>query len=81
MNKAVKVTEFVGFMSGDFECFCLSRIPFKDWVKKPGCYPDPDLLYPDELFPVECNEDEGLEDRQLWEFKITVEAVRVNDKQ
>lgn len=29
-----KVVKFEGYMSGDYECFCLSRVPFEKWVEK-----------------------------------------------
>jgi len=76
-----KVTEFTGYISGDYECFCLSKIPFEEWVEKERkrvckrkvVYPDPDLLYPDDFFPEEAEE-------KLCKFKITVEVEEVAEK-
>ena len=73
-----KETEFEGYVSGDYECFCLSKVPFDQWTKiqhkrmKAGDYPYPDplLLYPNDFFPKEAREGK-------WRFKITVEAEQV----
>ena len=74
-----KVTEFEGFVSGDSECFCLSKIPYEEWVKIPfeekfdpeNMSMDKYLMYPHVFFPEECREGK-------WKFKITVEAERVD---
>ena len=73
-----KTTEFVGYVSGDYECFCLSKIPFEEWVevrrerskKEEYPYPDPLLMYPGEFFPEVCNNGK-------WAIKITVEVEKV----
>ena len=71
-----KTTEFVGYISGDYECFCLSKIPFEEWIKLEANRKyescdmfDPMLLYPSYFFPEECKNGK-------WEFKITVEAIK-----
>ena len=76
--KKEKVTEFEGFLSGDFECFCLSKVPFKEWLKVTQQrsiprYPDPLLLYPSDFFPEGCKNGK-------WKFKITVEATKVGKR-
>ena len=73
--KKEKVTEFEGYMSGDCECFCLSKVPFQEWLRVTHQrsiprYPDPLLLYPSVFFPEECKNGK-------WKFKITVEATKV----
>jgi hypothetical protein len=69
-----KVTEFEGYISGDCECFCLSKIPFEEWAKKNWkTWSDPDLLYPGDFFPKELR-------NKKCRFKITVEAEIVPEK-
>ena len=77
--KKGKVTEFEGFLSGDCECFCLSKVPFKELVRVtlkgsiPVYYPDALLLYPCDFFPKDCKNGK-------WKFKITVEATKVGKR-
>jgi len=68
----IRVTNFEGFVSGDFECFCLSRIPFEDWSKKERSYEEDEVLlkYPNSFFPEGCNEGK-------WKFTITVKAENI----
>ena len=73
-----KITEFVGHMSGDLECFCLSKVSPEEWVKietkrfknRETVYPDPLLLYPSVFFPKECKEGK-------WKFTIVVKAEKL----
>jgi len=67
MTVEKKVTEFTGYVSGDYECFCLSKITFKKWRKAQD---DSVLLYPNEFFSDKMQEGK-------WKFKITVEAEKV----
>ena len=75
---AKKETTFEGYLSGDYECFCLSKVPFEEWTKikterskkKDYPWPDPLLIYPDQFFPEETEEGK-------WKFKITVDAERI----
>ena len=71
-NALIRVTNFEGFMSGDYECFCLSRIPFEEWVKKERLPEDDEVLlkYPNSFFPKGCN-------KGKWKFTITVKAEKV----
>lgn len=88
MMLAKKVTVFEGYISGDYECFCLSKVPFKEWVENQRELHKIDVddeeafwkwhkkaedltLYPSNFFPKECTEGK-------WQFKISVEAKRVN---
>ena len=65
-----KVTEFEGYVSGDYECFCLSKIPFSKWKKTQK---EDVLLYPDDFFPA------GARGRKC-KFRITVEAEIVSSE-
>lgn len=69
-----KVTDFVGYLSGDFECFCLSKVPFEEWWKWHRKH-EALTLYPSHFFPEECK-------KGRWKFTISVQAERVdnNDK-
>ena len=75
MNKLKKITEFEGYVSGDYECFCLSKVPFEEWARRERTeinvvYPDPLLLYPNAFFPEKTKQGK-------WKFKITVEATKI----
>ncbi len=76
-----KETIFEGYMSGDCECFCLSKVPFAEWQhlrlerRKAGdilFYPDPLLFYPSEFFPSEAHTGK-------WRFKIVVEIEQLEE--
>lgn len=80
-----KETVFEGYMSGDHECFCLSRVPFAEWVEHAKKMPTREkgekafwkwhkehkalTLYPSYFFPKKCREGK-------WKFKITIEAIK-----
>ncbi len=70
------VTKFEGYISGDYEGFCLSKIPFKEWAKQlsKNQNKDEDLLYPNAFF-------KGLDDDHniKYRFKITVEAKLIKE--
>ena len=83
-----KETIFIGYISGDYECFCLSKVPFKEWCEHQQKMPrsrdekkfwawhkahEALTLYPSRFFPEECKEGK-------WKFKIIVEAVKENDE-
>lgn len=80
-KQVTKITEFEGYISGDYECFCLSKIPFKEWAKlndmrklsakgirKREEYLESVLLYPNTFFP------EDAKDKKC-RFKISVEVT------
>lgn len=86
MTTETKVTEFVGYVSGDCECFCLSKVPFEEWAEHSKKMPtrakgekafwkwhtehEALTLYPHLFFPKECK-------KGKWKFKITVQAEKV----
>jgi len=73
-------------MSGDYECFCLSKVPFNEWVEHCRKMPVQEkgetawwkwhkahealTLYPSLFFPKECEEGK-------WKFTIKVEAEKI----
>ena len=82
-----RITNFEGYMSGDSECFCLSKIPFNDWCKIQKTMPhegtDKEFMdwhnrvklliqYPSKFFPEECR-------KGKWKFIITVEATPITE--
>jgi hypothetical protein len=84
-----KETVFDGFISGDYECFCLCKIPFEEWVEQGRKLPrrgdkkiflkwheklEALTLYPDKFFPKECRQGK-------WKFTITVEAEPLEKKE
>ena len=84
-----RITYFEGYMSGDYECFCLSKIPFEEWCKRKREMPhdcsdkefmewhtkmDLLTLYPSKFFPKEC-------DNGKWKFTITVQATPIVEVQ
>jgi len=85
---AKKTTTFIGYIGGDCECFCLhkessaefderlKKIPspdnkeaFEKWIEEEDVY----SLYPNDFFPKECRQGK-------WKFKITIEAIKIEDK-
>jgi len=86
-----KVTWFVGYLSGDYECFCLSKVPFKKWVErhrklsKIDIDADDGKQYAREykkirkllLYPDYFFPKETKQGK--WRFKITVEAEKVRE--
>ncbi|MHA1268046.1 MAG: hypothetical protein ACTSRS_22700 [Candidatus Helarchaeota archaeon] len=73
--KIKKITEFVGYISGDGDCFCLSKVSYEEYNrifdevflgKRDAEILKDLLMYPDDFFP-EVDED------KKWKIKITVE--------
>jgi hypothetical protein len=73
--KQEKKTEFTGYLSGDYESFCLSKIPFDEWVKVDAENKDLNdelLLYPSDFFS------SGWKDKKM-KFTIIVKAELVEE--
>lgn len=84
-----KVTKFEGYLSGDYECFCLSKIPFEEWKKRQRKATKIDIDVDDGkkyareykkirdllFYPSLFFPDETRKGK--WRFKITVEAEEV----
>lgn len=86
--KKSKVTEGVGYLSGDYECFCLSKIPFEEWTQKHqellgsglsgkgwdkiGELDEKNLSYPNDWFP------KGFDDKKV-RYRITIELEEVEE--
>jgi len=70
-KKLTKVTEFIGYLSGDGECSCLSSE-----ISEHG-FSRGEEIQLDELFPDEVEEEHG-DKISKWKFKITIEAERVD---
>jgi len=83
-KKLTKTTEFEGYMSGDGECFCLSKKPYKDFIDYSNMSESEisqamkeeyeNILYPSAFFPDECAPIMS-DKREKFKFKITVEAI------
>ena len=85
-NLAFQTTKFEGYLSGDHECFCLSKIPFEKWVEHAQKMPIPSkgekawwkwheehealTLYPSHFFPKKCKEGR-------WKFTVSVQAEKI----
>ena len=73
---ATKVTEGVGFFSGDMECFCISAVTPEVWeeIRKEKGISEAEKLriYPEQLIP-----EEFLLNEKKVRYKITVEAEEV----
>jgi hypothetical protein len=69
-----KTTTFTGYCSGDYECFCLSDIPFPKNVQNKKAK----NLYPNDFFPEECT-DIMHDDKKKFKFTITVVAEEVKE--
>ena len=63
MPNTIKITEGVGYLSGDNVCFCIHPVPFEEWLK---LAPRPEGQYPSEWFPA------GFEDKRV-RYRITIE--------
>lgn len=90
LEKKRKETVFDGYMSGDYECFCLSKVPFQEWLKKQK-----------ELYNVKRNDEKAFTawynefkdltlypsrffpkecEKGRWQFKIIVEAEKLDSE-
>ncbi len=71
-EKYNKTTEGKGYISGDFDCWCIHAVPFDEWRKT--CGRDDDI-YPSHFFPEEVNK----LDEPYVKYKITVEVIIVDE--
>lgn len=81
--KRIKTTEGVGYISGDYECWCIHPVPFDEWkdrdlfeVRKEL----PDSIYPSDLFPLALDldfEKDGFDYDRKVRYKVTVEVEHI----
>ena len=86
--KASKITEGEGYVSGDYECWCIHDIPFEKvqermhtWLTEEGDEP-PESVYPSDMFPQsETLNKKGFDYSKKIRYKVTVEVEHVEDDQ
>ena len=84
--KAKKVTEGEGYVSGDYECWCIHDVPFdavqermRSWLDKDGEGEEPpESVYPPDFFPSsDWLDGVGFNYTRKVRYKITVEVEHV----
>lgn len=84
--KAKKITEGEGYVSGDYECWCIHDIPFEAvqkrmrvWLNNDGEGDEPpEGVYPSNLFPKSGWLDgKGFNYKKKVRYKVTVEVEHV----
>ncbi len=82
--KAKKVTEGEGYISGDWECWCIHDVPFKEWKERVlNCIRNdgsesPEGVYPFDFFPPDLELDEdGFDYDKKIKYKVTVEVEHI----
>jgi hypothetical protein len=76
-NVFTKITEGVGYISGDHECWCINDHPWCDRGKSENLYKDG--IYPDEFVPLEVEDimarNNGREPKVRYKVTFQVEFL------
>jgi len=76
-----KVTEGEGYVSGDYECFCIHPMPFDEWRKASG-EERHKSIYPEDLFPprIYLPGDDGVDYSRKVRYKVVVEVEELDER-
>lgn len=88
--KAKKVTEGEGYVSGDYECWCIHDVTFNEvqvrtrkWLDSRGeDGMPPESVYPSDFFPESIkNDTEGFDYSKKVRYKIIVEVEHIQSSE